>query len=304
MKVAIIGFGSQAKAWALNFRDSSLEVTIALRKNSPSLEAVKSLNFKAIELGPELKDFPIICLLIPDHLHNDFLKQNQEFITPETLIIYAHGASYVQFSLEENFPQLNHALLAPKAIASEVRYQFETKGKLGACFSAKDENKPIVLKLAKALGVTGGPFETKFKDEAFADLFSEQSLLCGLLPYAAEKSYQLLRKKGISKEVAFMECWLEVKLIADAMVKLGPEAFFQLISPYALKGAVDAQEVLFDKAYQEKLEMLWNRVESGEFLKSVETTDMNELRDKTLNLWREREINQVYGDIIHDLIKT
>jgi len=236
-----IGLGSQTKAWIANLKDSQVNAQVYFRSDSPSIKLAQELNYP---ISNQLKDHKIIFLLIPDAEHLKFLRENQNSIAQDTLIIFAHGASVMEHNLPEIFPQWNFALLAIKAIASEIRFQYLNKGKLGAVSSfefikdnKKEEISKLINEIAEKVGVTAGPYAATFEQEAKADLFSEQSLLCGLLPYAAEQSYSLLRQHGIPKELAFMECWLEVKLIADAMVKMGPEDFFNLISPHALMGS-------------------------------------------------------------------
>lgn len=303
--IVIIGFGNQAKAWALNLRDSGREVCILLRDNSPSTELVEGLGFKTLSFNEQLKDFHDFVVLTPDHTHAEILKELEQKIPKESKLIFAHGYSYIKDNFKDLYPQWNLLMLAPKAIASEVRFQYQTKGKLGAVFSLEGQNEnqeAWLMELAKALGITSGPHQTSFKDECFADLFSEQSLLCGLLPYAALKSFNLLRAKGISPEVAYMECWLEVKLIADAMVKKGPLEFFKLISPNALIGGEKAREMLFDKAYQNKIERLWNDIESGSFFKEIDQSDFSQKKNQVLEFWKGQELSKVHDNLIGDLI--
>jgi len=118
-----------------------------------------------------------------------------------------------------------------------VRFQYETNGKFGAAFfSPTKEHEQQLRKIASLVGFTA-LYASSFEEECMADLFSEQSLLCSLLPYGALKSYQILRQNGVSKEVAFMECFLELKSISQAFVTMGPVEFFKLISPNALIGS-------------------------------------------------------------------
>lgn len=302
-KVTCIGLGSQALAWVLNLRDSGFDVEVWLRPNSSSLETAHKLE---LPLATDLS--PIILLLIPDQQHAHFLEQHHHNIKKGSAIIYAHGASCTQHELQKKYPEFNHLLLAPKAIASEVRFQFETGGQLGACSSTEhalpndlEACTILINNLARGIGITAGPYPTSFNQEAYADLFSEQSLLCGLLPYAAKKSFDLLRQKGISQEVAYMECWLEVKLIATAMLEYGPEGFFDVISPHALLGAHKAQELFFDKAYQNILEQLYREVEDGTFFKEADGQNVEQVRSQIKEFWRSSELQHVHDKIIDHL---
>ena len=99
-RIAIIGFGSQAKAWALNLKDSGKNVHIALRPDSPTHLEVKGLGIDSIELGPKLSEFKIFILLTPDHTHQEILKTYSEFIPDGAKIIYAHGYSFIKHDLK------------------------------------------------------------------------------------------------------------------------------------------------------------------------------------------------------------
>lgn len=303
-KVTVIGLGSQGLAWALNLRDSGFEVNVWLRPGSTSVETAKSL-----ELPITDRLSSVILLLIPDSAHKSFLEDNFKDIEDGAAIIYAHGASYTENEFSKGYPKFNHLLLAPKAIASEVRFQYEIGGKLGACSSLEfalshdqDACRILIKNIAEGLGITAGPYPTSFKNEARADLFSEQTLLCGLLPYAAKKSFDYLISKGIEPEVAYMECWLEVKLIANAMVDLGPSEFFDLISPHALSGAYKAQSLLFDKAYQNVLEKLYKDIEDGTFFKEIGAQDQKEMRSKVLSDWKDSQLQKVHDQLSEDLV--
>jgi len=300
--IVIVGFGSQAKAWALNLKDSSANVYIALRESSPSIKDAQDLGLKTVIIGPQLKDFKNFVLLTPDHTHHQILSDNQPFIVDGSKIILAHGFSYVKNSFKEKHPSWNFLMLAPKAIASEVRFQYETKGKLGAVISTEGSNNPesdtlLLKELAKAIGITAGPFEETFKDETYADLFSEQSILCSLIPYGALHSYNKLRKKGISKEMAYLECWYEVKLITDALIKLGPQKFFNLISPNALIGGEKAKQAIFNSNYDEISDQLINDIWSGKFFKEVDETDFLAVKQEVMAFWKNEELTQVHNEL-------
>ncbi len=306
MHIVIIGFGSQAKAWALNLKDSGANVYIALRESSPSIKEAKDLGLKTIILGPDLLDFNIFAVLTPDSTHEKILNEYKEFINKDSKIILAHGFSFVKNSFQEVYPNWNFLMLAPKAIASEVRFQFETKGKLGGVFSVESSNNKefdtlLLKELARAIGITAGPYETTFKNEAFADLYSEQSILCSLIPYGALHSFKKLREKGISKEMAYLECWYEVKLITDALIKLGPSKFFNLISPNALIGGEKAKNLFFNKEFEAVNNQLIEDIWTGKFFKEVEEIDFENLKKEVNTFWENEEITKVHNELSGEL---
>ncbi len=300
--VVIVGFGSQARAWAFNLRDSKIPLVIALKPQSQSFEMARSLGFKCIELEEQhLLQYSQFLVLIPDDKHLDFFQKNHPYFKEGSHFVYAHGFSLAKEKLHEKYPTFAHSLLAPKAIASEVRFQYESRGKIGAAFYAQDEVRALELKtLAAALGFTA-LYKSHFEEECLADLFSEQSLLCSLLPYGALKSYNLLRKNGVSAEVAFMECYLELKSISQAFVTLGPVAFFRLISPNALIGSQKGRNLLMNKDFDKAMEQILIDIKNKEFYKEVET-DADKLRASVIAEWQNEELSKTFEKLKQELI--
>jgi ketol-acid reductoisomerase len=293
-KLAIIGFGSQGKAWALNLRDSGWKISILCRTKGSSFKTAVSLGFDCHLLSDtQISNHTQFALLIPDHKHLEFL--NNYSLPKNSLAIYAHGQSLAMEQLSNKFDQYKHVLLAPKAIASEVRFQYETNGKLGAVYSVEacegdnQFERNFIIALAKDLGINVGPYEVKVLEETNADLFSEQAILCSLIPFGAMEAYKKLREKGIPRELAYMECWVETYLIAKSMTSLGPEQFFNKISPAALRGSVKAREIFFDENYKNKIDKLWNEIENGEFYSEAQNTDTEELRQNLINEIKKEE---------------
>ncbi len=299
----IVGLGSQALAWALNLRDSGYRVIIGLRSESSSKERAQQLGFETQLLKGEFfakaeveDEKKLIALLIPDHEMLSFFKDNEAAHAGHCEYILAHGASYPE--LLASYSNLKIGLLAPKAIASEVRFRFETGGALGAAISRGTLSESVYQRLphiCQAMGINAGPFVVSIKDETAADLFSEQSLLCGLLPYALRASFETLVNKGIPEELAFMECWVEGELIMKTLCEKGPMAFFSLISPAALAGAGKASKLLIDQDFKTKLEKLWQEIDSDEFIKEVHRTDMNKLRNEIKSDWENSPLSLAHS---------
>lgn len=300
--ILIVGFGSQAKAWALNLLDSKRSFLIALNPNSKSFASVKELGMKAISLDdPKISNYSTFVLLIPDDQHKSFFEKNINQLKTGSHFIYAHGYSLSRFNFIKTYSQFTHSLLAPKAIASDVRFQFETKGKIGAIiYSEIEKNKTFLKILAKDLGFTS-LYENHYDDETTADLFSEQSILCSLIPYASLKSFNLLIANGISKELAFMECFLELKSISQAFVNLGPEAFFNLISPNALIGSEVGRELLVGKYFDEALEKIFKDIKNKDFYKTLDL-DHSKTREMIIDRWKNEAFTQTYKKLKPELI--
>jgi ketol-acid reductoisomerase len=302
--IAIIGFGSQGKAWALNLRDSNPDFTplIVLRKKGKSEDDAKKLGFKTA-YADQLNELHIstFLMLIPDHEHEIFLETFSSKIQSHSHFIYAHGFSIAFKNIQQKFPQFKHSLLAPKAIASEVRFKYECQGKIGAAYFPHDElAKEEIIDLAKNLGFTS-LYLSSFKEEATADLFSEQAILCSILPYASLKAFNLLVKKGIAPEIAFMECFLELKSISTALVNLGPKEFFNLISPNAFMGAEKGLNTLLGAAFEDGLEKLYADIENKNFIRDTEN-NFSEIRNKVMDRWDKELLTKTFERLKDDLI--
>jgi ketol-acid reductoisomerase len=299
----IIGFGSQAQAWASNLKDSKVDFKVALREDSSSAKQVQELKHPIHRLQSEpLSAGPCtILLLTPDHTHLTILQElsSRNFLPKESRIIYAHGVSVLKHKINTAFPEYEHLLLAPKSIANMVRSRFLEKRPIAAVSSTEFAKNPKLAEdylrnLGKNLGFTK-IYSASFKEETLADLLSEQSLLCSLLPYGALHCYNKLREKGVSKEVAYLESWLEVKLIADAMVEMGPESFFKLISPNALLGSDVGQKAIFNEDYQQNLEKLADNIWSGQFIESATDDLVHETREEVLAFWKQQELTKTHN---------
>lgn len=300
MQLTIIGFGNQARSWALNLRDSGFPVRVALRHGSASYAEVRNEKLPAIEIeSSEFYQSQALALLIPDDIQGKFLEEHATKFSPGTLILYAHGYALSRNLLEKKFPELRHVLFAPKSIGTELRKQYLQKGKLGAVYSLEhlktgNEVETWLKDLARSLGITMGPYKTSFLRETNADLYSEQGLLCSLIPYAASEMFNHLVKEGTEPELAYFECWHELKLIINAMIDKGPEGFFNLISPNALIGAEKGYQKLMTPEFRKQMHSLFEEIKSGKFDDEVKNADVPALRKKIRERWLNDELNKTF----------
>jgi ketol-acid reductoisomerase len=308
MRLTILGFGNQAKSWAQNLKDSGVRVRVALRPTSPSRERCARLGFEVVTIGtPEFFEDAVFALLTPDDTHHLILESVGKDFKSGSLMLYAHGYSCTTYKFQDLYPDLKHILFAPKAIGTALREEYLRQGKLGAVYSLehialnkKKDMEEFIQDFAKNLGISMGPFPTSFEREMKADLFSEQGLLCSLLPYVAQEMFQTLVDDGVEKELAYFECWHEMKLIAGAMVDAGPEAFFKLISPNALIGSEKGLEKLLTPDFKKNLRGLYEEIKSGDIHKEFEVADANKLRDKITSRWKETELQKTFNLINED----
>lgn len=300
MQLTIIGFGNQARSWALNLRDSGFPLRVALRRGSASLREVNQEKLPTVEIGTEeFYQSEALALLIPDDDQKAFLETHADKFRNSPVLLYAHGFALSRFHLEKKFPGIRHVLYAPKSIGTELRKQYLSKGKLGAVYSLEhvQEDQSIeswIKDLARSMGITMGPYKTSFLRETNADLYSEQGLLCSLIPYAASEMFNHLVKEGTEPELAYFECWHELKLIINAMIDKGPEGFFDLISPNALIGAEKGFETLMTPEFRRQMHSLFDDIRSGKFDREVENADVPALRKRIRERWLNDELNKTF----------
>ena len=300
-KVLIIGYGSQAKVWADNLKDSGYSISIGLRANSPSAKIANNNDHKVYFYQEASKIlFDAIVILTPDHTHLEIIDSIQDKVHQSTRLIYAHGYSLVAKNIPQKYPNFSHLLLAPKAIASEMRDLYVNKLPIPGVYSneyssSEKSDTQYILDFSHALGMTRPPFSVTAREETICDLFSEQSILCSTLPHAMRYSFDRLVEKGISPELAYLECCFETKLIVNTILKKGFKEFFNIISPNALLGAQKALNKINASSYNDSLDELLEEICSEKFFTEIEQTDISSVRKEVLSEWSKSSI-----DTIHD----
>ena len=295
--ITIVGYGNQARAWCANLSDSGFKVSVLLRPDSNSRAKIQA-PLKLLDWQAPLSGRPM-AFLVPDHEIAGALASLSAFIPVGTTLFYAHGFAAIEENLAEKFPQFHHVLLAPKAIGTEVRATYLDRRALGGVYSvelvAESEKKSIealTLKVARALGITWGPYAVGVRQEMEADLFSEQAVLCSVIPEACRLSFNMLLEKGIPAELAYFELWHEVGLIVRTMVDKGPEAFFHLISPNALIGSEKGRALLCDQSFQKKMQSLLIDIQNGQFAREATQVDVEKMRNDIIERWKKDPFGQ------------
>jgi ketol-acid reductoisomerase len=226
-KVAIVGYGSQGHAHALNIRDSGVkDVVIALRKGSPSAAKAEKEKFKVMEVAEAAKWADVIMMLTPDELQADIYKEHLHAnMKKGAAIMFAHGLN-VHFNLIEPREDLDVGMVAPKGPGHTVRSEYVRGGGV-PCLIAIAQDKSgnahdLFLSYASAVGGgRAGIIETTFKEECETDLFGEQVVLCGGLVELIRAGFETLVEAGYAPEMAYFECLHEVKLIVDLIYEGG-----------------------------------------------------------------------------------
>src|ERR1700735_1537571 len=226
-KVAIIGYGSQGHAHALNLRDSGVKnVSVALRKGSQGVKKAESEKLKVMEVAEAAKWADVMMMLTPDELQADIYNgQLNANMKDGAALMFAHGLN-IHFNLIEPRTDLDVMMIAPKGPGHTVRSEY-LRGAGVPCLVAVEQNASgnaleIALSYASAIGGgRAGIIETSFKEECETDLFGEQAVLCGGLVELMKAGYENLVEAGYAPEMAYFECVHEVKLIVDLIYEGG-----------------------------------------------------------------------------------
>jgi ketol-acid reductoisomerase len=270
-KVAVVGFGSQGHAHALNMRDSGVkDVMIALKPGSPSTKKAEGYQFKVATPAEAAKWADVMMVVTPDEhqaavWRND-LKDNMK---KGAAIAFAHGFN-IHFNLIEPRPDLDVFMIAPKGPGHTVRSEYQRGGGV-PCLVAVNQNASgnaleIALSYASAIGGgRAGVIETTFKEECETDLFGEQTVLCGGLCALIMAGYETLTEAGYAPEMAYFECLHEVKLIVDLMYEGGMANMRYSISNTAEYGDYTRGPRIITDEVKAEMKRVLDDIQSGRF---------------------------------------
>jgi ketol-acid reductoisomerase len=270
-KVAIVGFGSQGHAHALNLRDSGVkEVAVALRPGSASAQKAESQGLKVMSVADAAKWADLLMMLTPDELQADIYKAEiAENIRPGAALLFAHGLN-VHFGLIEPRKDIDVLMIAPKGPGHTVRGDY-LKGGGVPCLIAVHQDasgNALDLGLSYASAIGGGRsgiIETNFREECETDLFGEQVVLCGGLVELIRAGFETLVEAGYAPEMAYFECLHEVKLIVDLIYEGGIANMNYSISNTAEWGEyVTGPRIITDETKAEMKKVLKD-IQTGKF---------------------------------------
>jgi len=270
-KVAVVGYGSQGHAHAMNLRDSGVkDVAVSLRPGSASVKKAEDAKFKVMAPSEAAKWADIVMVLTPDELqarlYNDDLKPNMR---KGAAIAFAHGLN-IHFKLIEARPDMDVFMIAPKGPGHTVRSEYLRGGGV-PCLVAVDQNPSgnaleIALSYASAIGGgRAGVIETSFKEECETDLFGEQTVLCGGLTSLIQAGYETLVEAGYAPEMAYFECLHEVKLIVDLIYEGGIANMRYSISNTAEYGDYTRGPRIINDAVKAEMKRVLDDIQSGRF---------------------------------------
>ena len=273
-KVAVIGYGSQGHAHALNLHDSGVEVVVGLREGSPSRARAEEAGLEVRTVAEAVRGAQVVALLLPDHLQKGVWDEHvAPNLDPGTAVLFAHG---LNIHFERIVPPADHdvIMVAPKAPGHRVRELYISGAGTPGLVAVHQNASGNALDLALAYGVgigcgRVGLLETNFAEETESDLFGEQAVLCGGVPALVQAGFDILVEAGYQPEIAYYECLNELKLIVDLMYQGGYEYMRYSVSDVAEYGDLSRGTRVVDDRVREEMRTILEEIRSGAFAREL-----------------------------------
>jgi ketol-acid reductoisomerase len=269
-KVAVVGYGSQGHAHALNLHDSGVNVVVGLREGSGSRRAAEDAGLEVTSIPEAVRGAQLVAILVPDHVQQGVWEQEvAPNLEPGAAVLFAHGLN-IHFG--RIAPPEGHdvIMVAPKAPGHRVRELYVSGAGTPGLVAIQQNASGRALELALAYGVgigcgRVGLLETTFAEETESDLFGEQAVLCGGVPALVQAGFDTLVEAGYQPEIAYYECLNELKLIVDLLYQGGYEYMRYSVSDVAEYGDLSVGPRIVDDAVKQRMREVLEDVRSGRF---------------------------------------
>ena len=295
-KVAIVGYGSQGHAHALNLRDSGVDVRVGLAKDSKSRPKAKKAGLKVDTVEAVSKWADVIMMLVPDHVAARLYRESvAPFLSKGKALFFAHGFN-IRFGGIKPPTDVDVCMVAPKSPGHRVREVFQEGGGVPGLYAvhqdATGQAKKLALSYARGIGCTrAGVLETTFTEETETDLFGEQAVLCGGCAELVKAGFKTLVDAGYQPEIAYFECLHELKLIVDLMYRGGLNYMRYSVSDTAEWGDYVSGPRVVTKETQKEMKRILADIQSGKFAKRF-MAENEKFGRKTMNAFRKKEREQ------------
>jgi ketol-acid reductoisomerase len=278
-RVAILGYGNQGRAQALNLKDSGIDVVVGLRGASRSTAEAESAGLSTALIEVAVASADVVMMLAPDEIHAALYREIEPHLREGAALGFSHGLS-VRFGFIEPRADLDVFLIAPKGPGTALRSLYtQGKGMIAVWAVEQDVTgnaKNIALAYGRAIGSgRAGLIGSSFAEEAEADLFNEQAVVWGAVPELLIAGFETLVAGGVSPELAYLECIGELKLIADLIEARGIAGMREVISNTAELGAQLGGKRIVDESVRRRMAEVLGEVRAGRFaaeLKQEEAT--------------------------------
>ena len=270
--VAIIGYGNQGRAQALNLRDSGVDVRIGLRENSGRRKEAVAEGLICISIKEAVNYCDIISILIPDQVMGDVYKAEIDpYLQDGQTLLFSHGYN-IHYKIIQPPKYVNVILSAPSGAGIELRKQYKNSGGIPGLIAVHQDYSGssfnLVLSYSKAIGLTRlGVFKSTFREETETDLFGEQIILTGGIPKLIQSSYKVLLEFGYSPVTAWFVCYYELKSIVNLFHSKGFEFMNSAISDTAEYGGITRGSRIIDQHVEDEMRNVLKEIQSGEFHK-------------------------------------
>ncbi|HLI32452.1 MAG TPA: ketol-acid reductoisomerase [Solirubrobacteraceae bacterium] len=268
--VAIIGYGSQGHAHALNLSDSGVSVVVGLRPDSASAQKAREEGLAVHDVAEAASLGDLVMMLVPDERHREIYESAvADGMAAGKMLLFGHGFS-IHYGEVTPPPSVDVAMVAPKGPGHLVRRQYTEGSGVPALIAvhqdASGNARALALAYAKGIGATrAGVIETTFKDETETDLFGEQAVLCGGASALVQAGFETLVEAGYDPEMAYFECLHELKLIADLMYEKGLAGMRFSISNTAEYGDYTRGRRVIDEHVRAQMKEILSEIQSGAF---------------------------------------
>lgn len=268
--VAVLGYGSQGHAHALNLKDSGVQVVVGLRKNSASWEKAEAAGLEVAETAEAAKLGDVVMVLLPDQNQVEAYENDiRPNLNSGNALAFAHGFN-IHFNQIIPPKNVDVFMVAPKGPGHLVRRVF-SEGRGVPCLlavyqDATGQAKNLALAYAKGIGGTrAGVIETTFKEETETDLFGEQTVLCGGVTELIKAGFEILVEAGYQPEIAYFECLHEMKLIVDLFYEGGIAGMYYSVSDTAEYGGMTRGTIIIDEETKQRMRETLHAVQDGSF---------------------------------------
>lgn len=302
-RVAILGYGNQGRAQALNLKDSGVDVVVGLRGASGSTTSAEAAGLEVALIEKATRSADIVMFLAPDEALAGIYAEVERHLRPGATIGFSHGLA-IHFDFIQPRDDLDVFLLAPKGPGTALRSLYEQgKGMVALWAVAQDASgraRELALAYGKAIGCARtGLIASSFEEECVSDLFNEQAVVWGAVPEILIAGFETLTGAGVSPEVAFLECVGELKLIAELIEKRGIAGMREAISNTAELGAVLGGPSIVDDQVRAKMSGVLASVRSGEFARQLraEAESGYPVLDNARAEARRKPIEQVFAEL-------
>jgi len=295
--IAILGYGSQGHAHALNLKESGVDVVVGLLKTSSSWQNAEAAGLKVYETAEAVKNAEIVMILLPDQLQVEvYEKDILPNLSAGNALGFAHGFN-IHFKEITPPADVDVYMVAPKGPGHLVRREYVNGGGVPSLIAIHQDftgnAKKISLAHAKGIGATrAGVIETTFKEETETDLFGEQTVLCGGVTELIKAGFEIMTDEGYQPEIAYFECLHELKLIVDLFYESGISGMYDSVSDTAEYGGMAKGPDVINDETKDRMREIMRNIQNGSFAREWINENKNK-QEKLNNLRKENKELQI-----------